>query len=169
MATESKKDSNILNLDLSETARTKIWVNGDCTKVLELNLTDMGIITRAKDAKDKLDDLQAEASNLASVGVPDSIESEEDEKKIDEAIEVFRSIDKKMRELVNGIFDFNVCDVCCDGGSMYDPINGQYRYDYIIDKLMALYGDAWEKESKKNRTVMRTHTNKYTKSQKKKR
>ena len=72
-------DKNVLNLDLSETARTKIWVNGDNRRVLELNLTDLGIMGRAKDAKDKLDELQAEANELASADVPATIESEEDE------------------------------------------------------------------------------------------
>lgn len=168
MIQEVANTNNALNLDLSETARTKIWVNGDNTKVLELNLTDLGIMARAKDAKDKLDELQAEAIELASVEVPNSIESEEDEKKVDEAIEKFRSIDKKMRELVDGIFDFGVCEICCDGGSMYDPINGQYRYDYIIDKLMKLYGDQWEKENKLRKQNMEKHTAKYTKSRKKK-
>ena len=103
---------NAISLDLSETARRNIWINGDCTKVIKLNLTDLGIIARAKDAKDKLDDLQAEANKLASVEVPKDIENltEEDEKKIDEAIEQFRLIDKKMKDLVDGIFDYPVSD-----------------------------------------------------------
>ena len=165
---EEVKDKSVLNLDLSETARTKIWVNGDNRRVLELNLTDLGIMGRAKDAKNKLDELQAEANELASADVPATIESEEDEEKVDVAIEKFRSIDKKMRDLVDGIFDFPVCDVCCDGGSMYDPIGGQYRYDYIIDKIMALYGDQWEKENKLRKQSMEKHTAKYTKSRKRK-
>ena len=159
---ESQNTDNVINLDLSETARRNIWINGDCTKVIKLNLTDLGIIARAKDAKDKLDNLQAEANKLASADVPKEIETEEDEKKIDEAIEQFRTIDKKMKEIVDGIFDYPVCDVCCDGGSMYDPINGQYRYDYIIDKLMALYGDQWAKEKKARQALLEQHTSKYT-------
>lgn len=157
-----------LNLDLSETARTKIWVNGDCTKVLELNLTDLGIMGRAKDAMKELDELQAEANLLVSAEVPDNLETEEDNEKFDEVIETFRDIDKKMRKIVNGIFDFDVCDICCDGGSMYDPIGGQYRYEYIIDRIMALYGDSWEKETKLSKDRMKSHTAKYTKSRKRK-
>ena len=153
---------NVINLDLSETARRNIWINGDCTKVIKLNLTDLGIVARAKDAKEKLDELQAEATKLASAEVPKSMETEEDERKIDEAIEQFRAIDRKMKDIVDSIFDYPVSDVCCDGGSMYDPINGQYRYDYIIDKLMALYGDEWEKENKARKTAMEKHTSKYT-------
>jgi len=168
MKETEEKNKNIINLDLSETARTKIWVNGDCNKVLELNLTDLGIMGRAKDAKKKLDDLQAEASELASAEVPDTMDSEEDEQKVDVVIDKFRTIDKKMRDLVDGIFDFPVCDVCCDGGSMYDPIGGQYRYDYIIDKLMALYGESWERENKIAQDRLKSHTAKYTKGRKKK-
>ena len=169
--TEEKKvvdiaSNNAISLDLSETARTNIWINGDCTKVIKLNLTDMNIMARAKAAQSKLEDLQTEANKIASADIPSSIESKEDEEKVDKAIEVFSAIDKKMRDIVDGIFDFPVCDVCCDGGSMYDPINGQYRYEYIIDKLMALYGDSWEKESKKQRAQMKTHTAKYTKKRK---
>ena len=73
-----------------------------------------------------------------------------------------------MRKIVNGIFDFDVCDICCDGGSMYDPIGGQYRYEYIIDRIMALYGDSWEKETKLSKDRMKSHTAKYTKSRKRK-
>lgn len=168
---EGKKQEteNIVNLDLSETARTKVWVNGDCTKVIELNLTDLNVMTRAKDAEKQLDELQAEANKLAaSDEVPEDVTSEDGAKKMDELIEVFKGIDKKMREIVDYIFDFPVCAVCCDGGSMYDPINGQYRYEYIIEKLISLYGVTWEKESKLVRDKMRSHTAKYTKTRKKK-
>jgi len=163
MAENTNSKNNAVNLDLSETARTKVWVNGDCTKILELNLTDLGIMGRAKDAEEKLDELQAEANRLASAEVPSVIKTKEDEEKLNNAIELFREIDRKMRELVNGIFDFNVCDVCCDGGSMYDPIGGKYRYEYIIEKLMNLYGQSWQRENKRNQDRLKSYTAKYTK------
>ena len=162
------EQEKVISLDMPEVKRTSIWINGDCTKVVRLNLSDMNIMTRAKDAIGKLEELQAEANHLASVEVPDSFDTDEDKKKLDEAIEMFRKIDKQMRAIVDEIFDFPVCDVCCDGGSMYDPFEGKYRYEYIIDKLMALYGDTWERETKKSREQMNKHTAKYTKSRKKK-
>ena len=168
MTKEEAKNKNVVNLDLSETARTKIWVNGDCTKVLELNLTDLGIMGRARSAMQELDELQAEANRLASAEVPDSLETEDDEKKFDDMLVVFRDIDKKMRKIVDSIFDFPVCEICCDGGSMYDLFKGQYRYEYIIDKLMALYGDSWEKEQKLAQDKMKSHTAKYTKKRSRK-
>ena len=88
---EVKNSNKPITLDLSETSRSKIWVNGDCTKVIELNLTDFNVMTRAKDALSKLDELQSEANKLASDEV---LSSEEDsEAKFDELIEAFRSID----------------------------------------------------------------------------
>lgn len=155
---EEVKDKNVLNLDLSETARTKIWVNGDNTKVLELNLTDMGVMSRLQDSYPKLDELTAEVRNLASADVSD-----------EEIVATFKKIDKQMREIVDNIFDYPVCDVCCDGGSMYDPVGGQLRFEYIIDRISKLYETSLNDEFKKMQAKMKTHTAKYTKSSTKKR
>lgn len=164
---EEKKNNNdnknVIKLDMSEAARTKIWVNGDCTRVIALNLTDLNVMTRAKDSMKKLDELQDEANKLASNEVPDDVE----DAVFDDLIETFRGIDKKMREIVDYIFDFPVCEVCCDGGSMYDPINGQYRYEYIIEKLIKLYDESWERETKIAKDRMKSHTAKYTKKSRK--
>ena len=155
---EEVKNKNVLNLDLSETARTKIWVNGDNTKVLELNLTDMGVMSRLQDSYPKLDELTAEVRNLASADVSD-----------EDIVATFKKIDKQMREIVDNIFDYPVCDVCCDGGSMYDPVGGQLRFEYIIDRISKLYETSLNEEFKKMQAKMKTHTAKYTKSSTKKR
>ena len=155
---EEVKDKNVLNLDLSETARTKIWVNGDNTKVLELNLTDMGVMSRLQDSYPKLDELTAEVKNLASADISD-----------EEIVETFKKIDKQMRDIVDNIFDFPVCDVCCDGGSMYDPVGGQLRFEYIIDRISKLYETSLNEEFKRMQAKVKTHTAKYTKSSTKKR
>jgi len=155
---EEVKDKNIVNLDLSETARTKIWVNGDCTKVLELNLTDMGVMSRLQDSYPKLDELTAEVKNLASADISD-----------EEIVATFKKIDKQMRDIVDNIFDYPVCDICCDGGSMYDPVGGQLRFEYIIDRISKLYKTSLNEEFKRMQAKMKTHTAKYTKSSTKKR
>jgi len=155
---EEVKDKNIVNLDLSETARTKIWVNGDCTKVLELNLTDMGVMSRLQDSYPKLDELTAEVKNLASADISD-----------EEIVATFKKIDKQMRDIVDNIFDYPVCDICCDGGSMYDPVGGQLRFEYIIDRISKLYKTSLNEEFKRMQAKMKTHTAKYTKSGTKKR
>lgn len=152
--------NGVISLDMSEAARTKIWVNGDCQKVIELNLTDMGIITRFSEAYPKLLDLQNEIGSVIEEGKPEEMSG------IDEISNFalqFKSIDKKMRDYVDYIFDGKVSDVCCDGGSMYDPVaGGWWRFEYIIDKLGNLYHAEFGKEMKANEQRMKMHTDRYT-------
>lgn len=155
-----KKTDNIIDLDLSSSARTKIRINGDNSKVLELNLSDIGIITRLNDAYPKLDDLQAEVTKVTSA---DNIE---DEEALSIISEQFKVINQKMKDLVDFIFDFPVSAICCDGGSMYDPVAGQYRFEYIIENLSKLYGDTINAEYKRMKNRVETHTAKYTKKRK---
>lgn len=155
-----KKTDNIIDLDLSSSARTKIRINGDNSKVLELNLSDIGIITRLNDAYPKLDELQAEVTKVTSA---DNIE---DEEALSIISEQFKVINQKMKDLVDFIFDFPVSAICCDGGSMYDPVAGQYRFEYIIENLSKLYGDTINAEYKRMKNRVETHTAKYTKKRK---
>ena len=148
--------NNVVTLDIPEVERASVWVNGDCTKVLKLNLSDMGVITRLQDAYPKLDALVEEVQNLSKDGVSD-----------EEIVATFKSIDKQMKDLVDGIFDYPVSDILCDGGSMYDPINGQLRFEYIIDRLSNLYTNTLKEEWKRTQKKMEVHTAKYTKSTKK--
>lgn len=159
MGTKLKDDnSNIINLDMRDSARRKIWINGDNTKVIELNLSDMGIITRLNDAYPKLDELSAEVRVLASADIPE----DDDTSILADMAEKFKSVNQKMSDLVDFVFDYPVSAVCCDGGSMYDIVNGQYRFEYIIDKLSTLYEDTINEEYKRMQKRMATHTSKYT-------
>ena len=73
------------------------------------------------------------------------------------------TIDNGMREQINYIFDSDVCSVCADNGSMYDLINGEFRYEVIITALSKLYEDNIAKESKKVQARIKKHTAKYSK------
>ena len=45
---------------------------------------------------------------------------------------------------------------------MYDPINGKFRYEHIIDTLSGLYTEDISKGMKKISTRVKKHTDKYT-------
>lgn len=152
--------NNVISLDMSDATRTKIWINGDCQKVISLNLTDMGIVARFSDAYPKLLELQDGISNTIASGKPEDMD---DISEISTFASQFKSIDKKMREYVDFIFDGKVSDVCCDGGSMYDLVaGGWWRFEYIIDKLGNLYHVEFGKEMKANEKRMKMHTERYT-------
>lgn len=162
MMKEVEENKNVINLDLSETARTKIWINGDCNRVLELNLSDVGIISRLEKAQAEIDELVEEVRKLSATDIP-----EDDPDNI--VGSTFKIMNEKMCNIVDGIFDFPVCEICCDGGSMFDPIKGQLRFEYIIDKLSNLYKGTISEEMKRVQAKMKAHTAKYTKSSTKKR
>ena len=155
---EKKVVENAISLDIPEIARTNVWVNGDCTKVLRLNLSDMNMMKRLRESYPKLDELTEEVQKMMAT---EDISS-------DEIIDTFDKINQQMKDIVDGIFDFPVSDMMCDGGSMYDMLGGQLRFEYIIDKLAGLYGNTIAEEAKRLNARLAKHTGKYTNSKKRK-
>jgi hypothetical protein len=81
----------------------------------------------------------------------------------------FKTVSESLKELNDGmcreidyIFDAPVSDKFTDGGSMYDPINGMFRYEYILDTITALYENDLNREFTKMRHRINTRTAKYT-------
>ena len=67
-----------------------------------------------------------------------------------------------MREYVDYIFDYPVSAVCAKYGTMYDPKDGKFRYESIIDGLTKLYADNINAEYNKISQRLAKHTEKYT-------
>lgn len=141
-------NDNIIDIDFAAVRKSRFRINGDNSKILELNTSDIGIVARVQDTYPKLAELQGQAL---------SADSEEDD------MEAFSNklseIDGKMRELVNYVFDADVCSVCASDGTMYDPIEGKFRYEHILDKLFSLYEQSLDKEFR----LMKARINKYAK------
>ena len=70
--------------------------------------------------------------------------------------------DAEMRELMDYLFDSPVSAVCAPQGSMYDPFNGKYRFEHIMETLFALYESNIEAEYKKMKANVNKRTAKYT-------
>ena len=67
-----------------------------------------------------------------------------------------------MRQLIDYIFNSNVSEVCAPDGTMYDPIDGQFRFEHIINCLVALYENNIDLEVKQISNRVRKYTDKYT-------
>ena len=156
-----KMDEGIVDVDLSAIKKKKFRINGDNTKILELNVSDMGIVSRLDEAYPKLMDLQDKVANLADVD-----EGADDREKLSSTAKKLNEIDKEMRELLDNIFQSNVSEICGSEGSMYDPIEGTFRYEHIISALTKLYETNLNAEFKAMKARMSKHTAKYTKSRK---
>ena len=152
---------DIVDIDLSVIKKKKFRINGDCSKILELNVSDMGILARLDEAYPKLMGLQDKVVELADID-----EEADDREVLSATASKLKEIDGEMRETLDFIFQSNVSEVCGSEGSMYDPINGTFRYEHIISTLTKLYENNLNAEFKKMKERVSKHTAKYTKSRK---
>lgn len=147
-----------VDIDLSETQRSRFRIDGDNDRILELNISDMGIATRLRDGYPKLDKL---TQTIASM---EDIDENADAREVVNTVgTTVEEIDKEMRDIMDGIFDSNVSEICAPEGTMYDLFNGKYRYELILERLLPLYNDNMEKEYKAISKRIQKHTSKYTK------
>ena len=160
--TEAEKPADdIQDIDFSAIQKKRFRINGDNSKILELNTSDMRIASRLKEAYPRLNNLMDEVADEFN-NLPDEVEDEETLTKVADAVD---KIDKKMRDEIDYIFDANVSEVCGSDGSMWDPIDGMFRYEHIIDKLAKLYENNLDKEFADMKRRVETKAGKYVKLQ----
>jgi len=149
-----------IDLDLSVTRKKRIRINGDNSKIIELDLSDMTIGNRLDEEYKKLMDYMNTVKELAST-TNDDVES------LSVDYSQFKEIDNRMRECIDNIFDYPVSEICAPKGSMYDPFNGSFRFEHIIDTLTKLYETNINDEYKKMSKRINSTAAKYTKGRKK--
>lgn len=154
---EDKNINNTIDLDLSEIRKKRIRIDGDDNRIVEINISDMGVMDRLQNAYDKLVSL-ANEYHMAE----EEEASEDEDAEVAKLIESLKNLDIKMRELIDYVFNANVSEVCVQDGTMADPVNGQFKFEYIIEKFLALYDKNFDMEFKKMSKSVSKHTNKYT-------
>lgn len=147
--------TDVIDLSLSDIRKKRIRINQDDDRVLELNTSDMNIIVRLKEALPKLRELAVNAANFSETNT-------ETEEGLNALAEKLKETDDNMRELVDYIFDSNVSELCAGDGSMYDPFNGKFRFEYILEALTGLYESNINAEYSKMSKRLASHTDKYT-------
>lgn len=145
--------NNTIDVDLEMPSKKRIRINGDDNLILYINTQDMLAMDRFRETYPKL----IELANDASAKLTD------DFKDFDAIAQALREIDTQMKEYMDYIFNANVSETCCADGSMYDPFDGQFRFEHIFEVLFKLYSDSVSKEFSKMATRIKRHTDKYTK------
>lgn len=161
---DNNKEQKFIDIDLTPIKRKEIRINGDSNRVLALNTTDIGIVSRLSELYPKLEELQKQFNSL-------EVKFDEGNNMTDDSLtevgKAVKDIDVQMRQYIDEIFDSNVSEVCAPSGNMFDPINGSYRFEYIIDALAGVYSEEIANNLEKRKTLVNKHTAKYTKSRKK--
>lgn len=159
---KKNQDQDVVDVDLGFVEKRKFRICGDYNRILELNVSDLGITGRLKEGYPKLQKYFEEAKDKV-VASKDVV----DEETLGEFAEILAEIDAKMREVIDYIFDTNASEVCAPSGTMYDPVGGQFRWERILEKLSALYSTGLSEELAKMKTNVEKKTSKYTKKSKK--
>lgn len=159
---DNVRDEDIIDIDLSPIRKKRFRINGDRDKILELNISDMNIIPRLEESYPKLSKLVEEASDKILAQTENS-DDEDAEVELAPIADTLREIDTEMRKWVDYIFDAEVSKVCAENGSMYDPFNGRFRFEHIIDAISALYENNLKTEFDKVSNRVKKHTSKYHK------
>lgn len=145
MATKQKE---IPNIDLSVTSKKQFTIDGDADRVIELNTSDISILSRLKESYPKLEELGNRAASVS-------------DENTDDIIDVLNKTDAEIREILDYIFDSKIADKCAPSGTMYDMFNGEFRFEHIMNKLIALYENNLDKEYKLMTKKIKKHTDKY--------
>lgn len=156
MASKTTKPKNdVVDISLSAINKKKIRIDGDDNRILELNTSDLGIFGRLKKSEDDITQLTKDAM----LNWPE--DSDGDAMAV--TAKIFEDTDKRMREIMDFIFDAPVSELCAPTGTMFDPINGKFRYEHIMDVLGGVYETDIESEVKQMSSRVKKHTDKYTK------
>lgn len=157
------QQQDVTDISLSVVRKKRFRIDGDDSRIIELNTSDLNILARLKEAYPKLVALAEGAfKNLPEVdGTAEDYNFATDEATAT-LVSTLTEADKKMRELIDYIFDSNVSELCAPSGSMYDPINGAFRFEHIISTLSALYEADISSEMGTIARRVKKHTDKYT-------
>ena len=166
MASVKKDVNEIVDINLSAIQKKRFRIDGDNNRILELNTSDLNLLSRLKEAYPKLIALANEAFEKWPKEADDATQEDVDfmsDPTITTSIEILQNVDSEMRKLLDYIFDSNVSEMCAPSGSMYDPLNGKLRYEHIVETLAGLYEHDISTEMNKIATRVNKHTDKYHK------
>lgn len=162
-APEETKELPVVNDDIQDIQvdaikRKRFRINQDNNKIIELNTTDIGVSYRLTEAYERLNKIMDEVQKKLDT-VPDDEDLNDEQFKT--VAESLKELNDNMCKEIDYIFDEAVSDKFRDGGSMYDPINGMFRYEYILDTITGLYENDLNREFTKMRHRVNERTAKY--------
>ena len=150
---ENTQTDEPVDVNLTAIRKKRFRIDGDNDRILYLDTSDFSLLGRIEKTMPKLQELIKDAFSQRA--------KEEDEN--DEADQaLLETIDTKMRELLDYIFDSNVSAVCAPSGYMFDLFNGELRFEHILQTLTKLYEANIEREYRLLSRKISSYTSKYT-------
>lgn len=146
-------DKDVIDIEFKELQKKRFRLDRDNNRIIELDTSDMSTIRRLEEIYPKMMTMV----NEAHTRIADDTE---------DVLETLERIDKEMRDMIDYAFNSKVADKACPEGTLYDPFNGKFRFEYIMDKLIGLYDSNLKSEYNMMQKRVNKHTAKYTKKRK---
>ena len=127
-------------------------INGDVNRVIRFNPSDLAIIKRLEEAKNKISE---------SMAIKDDIELDNEGKPINSLenySKVISHIDNVIKEQINYIFDSDVANVVFGNQSPLANIKGKPLYERFMESVMPEIKKAVEEEAKESRKRVEKYT-----------
>jgi len=150
----NQNTNDVIDISLDSSKRKRFRIDKDDNRIIELDTTDLNIVDRFQKKYNELVTLIEESfRDLSKSEDPD----------FGNVGESIANVDAKMRQIMDEIFNSNISEICAPYGSMLDPINGKFRFEYIFETLIPLYENDINSELRKLNTRVQKHTSKYIK------
>lgn len=151
----NQEANDIIDINIQASKRKRIRINQDDSKILELDTTDLSIVSRFQQKYQEMIKLVETCFSNMPVS--------EDGDDMEDIGTSLANVDTQMRKVIDEIFNSNVSEICAPTGSMLDPINGKFRFEHIFEALFALYETDINSELNKLNSRVQKHTSKYIK------
>lgn len=149
-----KKINGVTDIQLNVDNRKQFRINGDDTRIIELDISDIGILNRLRESYPRLQEL--------SIKGFETDDGDNENVKLGEFMDSLNAINDEMMGIMDYIFDSKVAKICADGKPLYNMVGGRFIFEIILDTLFSLYSDNIRTEFGQMSQRMKAHTDKYT-------
>nr|DAE06056.1 MAG TPA: tail assembly chaperone [Siphoviridae sp. ctsxw88] len=129
------------NINLNLNTRKKFMIDNNPNKIIELDVTDLGIAKRYADSINKMQELNETYKSIqATVDSMNEENKEETVTKINEFSEQMGKLERQMRDIIDFVFDSPISDIILENTSAFSPVQGKFiKYEQIFEVLSGLY------------------------------
>lgn len=131
---------------------TEILVDDDPSRVIRLDLSDTGVLTRLKAAEPRL---QAIGKHFADIKRDSNVDT------ADACAAAMLEAEPELADIIDGVFNAKVCAAATGSSSLFTLDDGMFLFERIVAVLGGLYSEQMEQEANAHRQRIDKHTAKY--------
>lgn len=126
----------------------RFTINGDENKVIYINISDLGISKRAKQAEKELAQIAEECSNIS------------ESLSIDESIDLIDKLDTKVKKIIDYILNTNASETVFGVTNCLSMCDGQPLFQNFLDAILPEIEKGTQTEINKSRKNINKYTSK---------